>query len=68
MEIIFYYHRKKINSTALPIQGTFKNCSIKDVSSIIEAPKTVIKPSKKTETKKEKSICKWNEIKRHEFR
>lgn len=35
MEIIFYYHRKKINSTALPIQGTFKNCSIKDVSSII---------------------------------
>ena len=35
MEIIFYYHRKKINSTALPIQGTFKNCSIKDVSSTI---------------------------------
>ena len=35
MEIIFYYNRKKINSTALPIQGTFKNCSIKDVSSII---------------------------------
>ena len=35
MEIIFYYHRKKINSTALPIQGIFKNCSIKDVSSII---------------------------------
>lgn len=35
MEIIFYYHRKKVNSTALPIQGTFKNCSIKDVSSII---------------------------------
>ena len=35
MEIIFYYHRKKTNSTALPIQGTFKNCSIKDVSSII---------------------------------
>lgn len=35
MEIIFYYHRKKVNSTALPIQGTFKNCSIKDVSSLI---------------------------------
>ncbi len=35
MEIIFYYHRKRINSTALPIQGAFKNCSIKDVSSII---------------------------------
>lgn len=35
MEIIFYYHRKKINSTALPINGVFKNCSIKDVSSII---------------------------------
>ena len=35
MEIIFYYHRKKTNSTALPIQGSFKNCSIKDVSSII---------------------------------
>lgn len=35
MEIIFYDHRKKVNSTALPIQGTFKNCSIKDVSSLI---------------------------------
>lgn len=35
MEIIFYYNRKKINSTALPVQGIFKNCSIKDVSSII---------------------------------
>lgn len=35
MEIIFYYHKKKVNSTALPIQGTFKNCSIKDVSSLI---------------------------------
>lgn len=35
MEIIFYYHRKKVNSTALPVQGTFKNCSIKDVSSLI---------------------------------
>lgn len=35
MEIIFYYHRKKVNSTALPIQGIFKNCSIKDVSSLI---------------------------------
>lgn len=35
MEIIFYYHRKKVNSTALPIQGAFKNCSIKDVSSLI---------------------------------
>lgn len=35
MEIIFYYHRKKVKSTALPIQGSFKNCSIKDVSSLI---------------------------------
>lgn len=35
MEIIFYYHRKKVNSTAVPVQGTFKNCSIKDVSSLI---------------------------------